>query len=229
MCRARARGATRRRHDSRSLRCGYRNKVNAEPRAVGLLMSPAVIGFDMFDRARSDFERRLQLVTPADWPRPTPCPPWTVRDLVNHVVGGNWRYVALLAGAAGNAVKPGHDEDALGDDPFASFMTGADAVASAFRERGAMERVVHHRSGDMSGERLFVLRVAEFAIHGWDLAKSVGGDTAINVAVAEWLNDVLTPILPTLAQFGFYATAVAPLPSGATSQERLLHLVGREH
>ncbi len=159
---------------------------------------------------------------------PTPCPDWSVRDLVNHVVGGNWRYVALLHGAAGDAVRPSHDEDVLGSDPLEAFINGADAVDAAFREPGAMDRVVHHRSGDMPAERLFVLRVADSAIHGWDLAKAVNGDLTIDEAVVGWLNAMLPALIPALVRAGFYSSAPTVLPSGAAQQARLLHLVGRE-
>jgi len=39
-----------------------------------------------------------------DWARSTPCDEWSVRDLVNHVVGGNFRYVMILAGEPDDAV-----------------------------------------------------------------------------------------------------------------------------
>jgi uncharacterized protein (TIGR03083 family) len=57
-------------------------------------------GFESLDRARSEFDRRLRAVEPGEWSLETPCEGWTVRDLVNHVVGGNRMAVALLAGSS---------------------------------------------------------------------------------------------------------------------------------
>jgi uncharacterized protein (TIGR03083 family) len=57
-------------------------------------------GLDSLDRARSEFERRLRAVETEQWSFDTPCAGWTVRDVVNHVVGGNHMAVALLAGAS---------------------------------------------------------------------------------------------------------------------------------
>ena len=51
--------------------------------------------------ARVGFRRRLELVLPDDWARPTPCTEWDLRQLVNHVVGSDFRYAALLNGGRG--------------------------------------------------------------------------------------------------------------------------------
>ena len=49
--------------------------------------------------ANDEFARRLRLVGPDGWRRPTPCSERDVRALVNHVIGGNVRYQLLLSGA----------------------------------------------------------------------------------------------------------------------------------
>jgi diacylglycerol O-acyltransferase / wax synthase len=54
-------------------------------------------GFESLDRTRSEFDRRLRAVEPGEWSLETPCAGWTVRDLVNHVVGGNRMAGSLLA------------------------------------------------------------------------------------------------------------------------------------
>ena len=47
----------------------------------------------------------------------TPCTEWDVRALINHIVGGNLRFAAMVAGEHG----PGPDEDVLGGEPLQTF------------------------------------------------------------------------------------------------------------
>ena len=116
--------------------------------------------------ANDAFARRLRLVEPADWRRPTPCSEWDVRALVNHVVGGNVRYQLLLHGAPTEQVKATRTVDHLGDDALASFVATADGVVANFQEDGALERIAHHATGDRTGRELLSMRILDAAIHG---------------------------------------------------------------
>ena len=100
--------------------------------------------------ANDEFARRLRLVGPNDWRRPTPCSEWDVRALVNHVVGGNVRYQLLLHGAPTEQVEATRTVDHLGDAALASFVVTADGVVARFHEDGAGD--------DNSGARALVLR-----------------------------------------------------------------------
>ena len=55
---------------------------------------------DALDAACSYCRHRLAAVRAGHFGLPTPCTEWTVRDLVNHVLGGQRRYLMLLAGAS---------------------------------------------------------------------------------------------------------------------------------
>jgi Mycothiol maleylpyruvate isomerase N-terminal domain len=67
--------------------------------------------------ANDEFARRLRLVGPDDWRRPTPCSEWDVRALVHHVVGGCVRHGMLLHGAQAHEVEATRAVDHLGADP----------------------------------------------------------------------------------------------------------------
>jgi uncharacterized protein (TIGR03083 family) len=50
-------------------------------------------------RATAEFERRLAVVPAGRWHDPTPCEAWTVRDIADHITGGN-RFAVLILGGA---------------------------------------------------------------------------------------------------------------------------------
>ena len=105
------------------------------------------------------------------WQTPTPCSEWTVRDLVNHMTGGNLFVSSLLDGAE----RPGPEEmarrqtvDFLGADPVASFDASADVLIEAFSRPGALERVLSMPIGTVPGAAVAGLRLTETVVHGWD-------------------------------------------------------------
>jgi uncharacterized protein (TIGR03086 family) len=182
-------------------------------------------GYDALDRATEGFRGVLVAVSDVDWDAATPNPGWTVRDLVNHVVGGNRRYVLLLGGAATADVERLRDVDHLGSDPVDAFDRTSAAVSAVFREPGALQRTVHHRKGDRSGEELLTMRILEHALHGWDLATAVGADARIAPSVVSSLLDRATPDL--LARSGYPPAPAAAGDAGTSPQQRLLDLTGR--
>ena len=40
----------------------------------------------------------VDAIEPGQWELPTPCPDWSVRDVVNHLVFGHRRFAAALTG-----------------------------------------------------------------------------------------------------------------------------------
>jgi uncharacterized protein (TIGR03086 family) len=139
------------------------------------------------DAATAGFARTLTLVQPDQWDVPTPNPGWSVRDLVNHVVGGNRRYVVLLTGAPTEQAEALRDLDHLSASPYDDFVATAAEVALAFRQPGALAQITHHRRGDRLGSELLVMRINENALHGWDLARAIGQDDRIDPVVVDAL------------------------------------------
>lgn len=185
-------------------------------------------GSDALHRAGIEFANRLKLVITSDWELATPCDDWAVRDLVNHVVGGNFRYAMILQGEEPNAVLATHRHDFLGSDPLGAFSSGFEQVTEAFDTPGALAAtVLHPKSGKMPGANLRVLRVDELAVHSWDLARAIGVDERLDDELVRWLLDCLGPIQDTIAQSGLYAPPVPVGQADEPFQTRLLHLLGR--
>jgi uncharacterized protein (TIGR03086 family) len=183
-----------------------------------------VDAFDVLDIATAGFASTLRLVEPTHFGLPTPNPGWTVRDLLNHVVGGNRRYVVLLTGAPTEQVEALRDLDHLTADPYGDFVTTAAAVSAAFREPGVLDRVVHHRWGDRTALQLLFLRITEHLLHGWDLARAIDGDDSLDPSVVDFLLAAID-VDPTLVNPNAFATS--PSDDGLTGAARLLALTGR--
>lgn len=174
--------------------------------------------------ANDEFARRLRLVGPDDWRRPTPCSEWDVRALVNHVVGANVRYQLLLRGAPPEQVEATRTVDHVGDDAVASFVETADGVVACFRQDGALERIAHHVTGDRTGRELLSMRILDAAVHGWDLARAIGADETLDDVVVAFLLAYLADL--DLGPPAF-EPADADLPRRASAQDQLLHRLGR--
>jgi uncharacterized protein (TIGR03086 family) len=176
--------------------------------------------------ACEDFAAHVAAVRPEQWSDPTPCDEWTVRDLVNHVVGEDLWTAPLMGGATIEEVGDRFDGDVLGDDPAtAAAVTSAEAVA-AVSEPDAVDRIVHLSFGDTPGTEYAWQLFADHLIHGWDLARATGQhdrlDPDLVAACADWFASV--------EDLYRQAGAVGPRPEideGADAQTQLLATFGR--
>lgn len=162
----------------------------------------------------------------AGWTRPTPCTDWNVRDLVNHVVSECRWVPPLFEGTTIAEVGGALDGDLLGDDPAGAWRKAGAAAVAAIAAPGAMERTVHLSFGDVDGARYAGDLVSDLTIHGWDLARAIGGDERLDPDLVKASWDHLSPMAEAWRAAGAFADAVA-VPDGADHQTRLLALTGR--
>ena len=115
----------------------------------------------------------------------TPCASWKVRDLINHIVGGQRFFTAMVRG---EAVDPSAEQpDWSAGDFVAEFDHGAKETVAAFSEPGVMEKIVHLPFGDMPGAAFVGIAATDTFVHGWDLAKATGQDTNLDPELASAL------------------------------------------
>src|SRR6185503_13935631 len=91
--------------------------------------------------ARSLEHARRSVAGVADdqWDQLSDCDPWTVRELVNHVVTGNYWAAELGSGLTIEAVGDRLDGDVLGTDPLRGYDDSSIVAAAVFRAPGAMD------------------------------------------------------------------------------------------
>lgn len=163
------------------------------------------------------------------WNAPTPCTDWTVRDLVNHIVGGNRLFTGILRGEIN--LQPGGPPrppiDWLGDDPPAAYRTAATALLEAFGQPGVMQQTFTVPFGSVPGAVALHLRNTELLAHGWDLARATGQATRFPDEVVEqelaFSRSSLGAIPPTRSPFA----APQPVADDAPTIDRLAALLGR--
>jgi uncharacterized protein (TIGR03086 family) len=185
--------------------------------------------FELLDRAASEFDKRLRLVTVAQRTLPTPCGEFNVRDLVAHQIQGMRRYILLLEGATLEGTEEGEGGGIGSDDWVGVFHRDYQTMRDAFDAPGALERsVTHPMMGDIPATMLFDMRITELAVHGWDLARAIGADETLDPDVVAALLAFCEPLAATLPSTGAFGSGPSGgVPDSALAQTRLLDLLGR--
>jgi uncharacterized protein (TIGR03086 family) len=158
---------------------------------------------------------------------PTPCVSWTVRDLVNHVVGGT-TYFAVTAETGTAPAVP--DADHTAGDFKQDFQEGAERAVKAFSADGAMEKMMKLPFGEFPGSVFVLIASTDTFTHGWDLAKATGQSTDLDPAVAAQLFEAAQFIPDEFrgpdgqAPFG----PKVDVPDSATTADKLAGFMGRQ-
>jgi uncharacterized protein (TIGR03086 family) len=109
-------------------------------------------------------------IRPEQWRAPTPCTEWNVRDVVNHMVGMDLVFAALIEGGP----MPERGADRLGDDPAGARRASSASLQAAFSRPGVFERSYPGPLGSATGAERLQIRLYDLLAHGWDLAQATG-------------------------------------------------------
>lgn len=134
----------------------------------------------LYHRTVEGWADRVNAVGADQWENPTPCAGWTVRDLVNHVVGEDRWCVPLMRGRTIDEVGDSLDGDLLGDDPIASALAAAAEATSVVAQTLPAGHKVHLSYGSEDADEYVRQLAADHLVHGWDLAAATGGDTRMD-------------------------------------------------
>jgi uncharacterized protein (TIGR03086 family) len=157
---------------------------------------------------------------------PTPCAQWTVRDLINHFVGGGHMFATLYRGEPMPDMD-GPVPDMLGADPAAAAHAARADFDAALAEPGVMDRIVHLPIGSVPAPAGLNLATFDVLVHCWDLATATGlhfDPPADVVAVAQGFAQQL---LPDEARGGDTFKTEFAAPESATPLAKLAAFTGR--
>ncbi|MGW5670643.1 maleylpyruvate isomerase N-terminal domain-containing protein [Micromonospora sp. NPDC003776] len=187
-------------------------------------------------------EEVLRGLSEADLERPTPCPPWAVRDLLAHVRTGAGRLVDMLAAPAPQRAEvdaagyfgrtkftPEVDRDRIDSarreaatpagpaqvaDGFARAWRAADAAVGA-QPAG---RLVRTRHGDaMTVTEFLRTRVVEVGVHGLDLADALDRRPWLTPTAARVVADLLVDGRPLPPGLGWDAVTLVRKATGRSA------------
>ena len=160
---------------------------------------------------------------------PTPCSEWNVQALINHNLRVQAFVNTVLIGAPGD---PG-SMFAVADEPIptegaeAVYTANTDLVLATVKSMN-IETVVETPFGPMPAGNFLMIPMGDLVVHKWDLAKATNQNTDIDSGLAE----VCLNALKGLFQGGrlgpeFFADEVN-IPTGASVQDQLLGIAGRQ-
>jgi uncharacterized protein (TIGR03086 family) len=161
----------------------------------------------------------------------TPCPGWTLADLLRHMIGQNKRFAAAAEGADANAVCP-LAGDELSADPAGDYQESVRLVTEAFAAPGLAGRrvVLDELPGGLPGPVVVGFHFTDFLVHGWDVARSIGvrfEPPADLASAALGLARQIPDTPQTRGPGGPFGQPVQ-VPETASDYDRLLGIVGRD-
>jgi uncharacterized protein (TIGR03086 family) len=165
-------------------------------------------------------------VKPNQWDNATPCDQWTVRDVVNHVVGGGQMFAATFAGQSVD-IPAGPMPDLVGDDPVGALDGALQAFEDAANTPGAMENMVVLPFATLPAQVALDIGKFDLLVHCYDIASATGQpfDPPAEV-VSEGFQAAHMIIQPEMRAAGAFGAEV-PAPAGATPLEQMLAFSGR--
>ena len=161
---------------------------------------------------------------------PTPCPDYTVGDLVEHIGGVALAFTAAAHKALGTDTDSPPQPDAVRLPTAWRTRIPADlvAMATAWREPGAWTGMTRAGGVDLPGEVGGLVALDEIVVHGWDLAVATGRPFAVEPVLLDAVHGFVASFDPdpdaAVRLFG----PVVEVSADALPLDRVLGLAGRD-
>ncbi len=179
-------------------------------------MSQEVI--DRFTSLVNGFDARVQAAPSDSWNNPAPCDGWTAADVVDHITTNMNNVAAGLT-----------DTEPVATDktqPLATWNASKSALLDILATADLSKNVAGP-FGPMPAEQLIGRFIAtDVLVHTWDLARSVGGDEALDQDTVAAAYSGLKPMDAMLRQPGVFGPKIEAA-EGDDLQTEFLKFLGR--
>jgi len=119
------------------------------------------------------FAALVAALEPLHWAQATPCPGWSVFDVVDHVVAGE-RFTAMTLGGASLAEASDAQVGLCPGTPDVVAQVEEAAATALAAFDGSLDRIIEHRVGPVSARRVLGFRIIDQLGHTWDVATAIG-------------------------------------------------------
>jgi uncharacterized protein (TIGR03086 family) len=163
---------------------------------------------------------------------PTPCPEYTLGDLLEHVGGLALAFTAAATKTHGEMTSqaPAGDASRLPANWRTKIPADLLAMAAAWRDPAAWSGMTRAGGVDLPGEIGGLVALDEITIHGWDVAVSSGQPYAADQSTLQAVQGFLASFsIPGAEdQRGEIFGPVVEVPDDAPLQDRVIGLAGRD-
>ncbi len=166
-------------------------------------------------------------VKPDQMPEPSTCHDWTVRMLLNHMIGAVQAFAEGVPQGRISNSQPDVTVDLFGDDPAAAYDAAWPRVVAAW-EAADPDGATEFPWGPVPNAVASQLMLFEAAVHGWDLARSTGQGDTIPDDLAQPVLALSTMLFSDPANRGHDFGLPIEVGDDASTTARLVAYLGRQ-
>jgi uncharacterized protein (TIGR03086 family) len=175
----------------------------------------------------------LSRITDEQLGDPTPCPRYTVGDLLDHVGGLSVAFTAAATKTPVAMEGPPPLGDAANLDPTwrEAIPAALGELAAAWRDDAAWEGMTAAGSIEMPGAIAGLVALDELVVHGWDLARATDQPYDVDDGTLELVRGLVADFAPgdDVVNDGALPFGPAvPIPDDAPLLDQVLALTGRD-
>jgi uncharacterized protein (TIGR03086 family) len=164
--------------------------------------------------------------------KPTPCPAYTLGDLIEHVGGLALAFTAAANKDGGRYADQAASGDAsrLGEDWRARIPRDLTTLAEAWRDPAAWAGTTRIAGSDSPAEVVGLVAADELVVHGWDVARATGQlydcEPELLAAAGSFLAMFASPDAPAGPDVAFGPSR--QVRADAPELDRVVALAGRD-